>query len=122
VLESEMLAEGDETGVGQHGRYVWRSRLPYKLEFFVRTTRVEHPHLLEGEASGELAGTGRWTLFGENETTAVLYEWNVHTTKAWMNLLTPIARPLFQVNHDWVMRNGGRGLSKLLGVPLLASG
>ena len=39
--------------------------------------------------------------------TAVVYEWNVSTTKPWMNLLAPIARPLFAWNHDWVMRNGG---------------
>ena len=52
--------------------------------------------------------------------TAALYEWNVHTTRAWMNLLTPLARPIFAVNHDYVMRNGGRGLAKLLNVSLLA--
>jgi hypothetical protein len=37
-----------------------------------------------------------------------------------MNLLSPIARPIFAVNHDYVMHNGGQGLAKLLGVPLLA--
>jgi hypothetical protein len=50
----------------------------------------------------------------------VLYEWDVHTTKAWMNLLTPVARPFFKSNHDYVMRNGGEGLAKLLGCELLA--
>jgi uncharacterized protein YndB with AHSA1/START domain len=120
VLESEKLEPGDEAGVGQYGRYVWRSKLPYRLEFFVRTTRVERPHLLEGEASGELAGIGRWRLFEQDAVTAVLYEWNVHTTRAWMNLLTPMARPFFAVNHDYVMRNGGHGLAELLGCKLLA--
>ena len=56
------LESGDEDGLGQVGRYTWRSRLPYELTFDVRTTRVERPHLLEGEATGELAGTGRWRL------------------------------------------------------------
>ncbi len=72
---------------------------------------------------GELAGIGRWRLFeqdGEVPVTAVVYEWNVSTTKPWMNLLAPIARPLFEWNHDWVMRNGGAGLAKLLGCRLLA--
>ncbi len=109
VLEAEKLEEGDENGVGQYGRYVWKSKLPYRLEFFVRTTRVERPHLLEGDASGELAGVGRWRLFEQGGVTAVLYEWNVRTTRAWMNLLAPLARPIFAVNHDYVMRNGGRG-------------
>jgi hypothetical protein len=120
VLEAEKLEEGDESGVGRYGRYIWKSKLPYRLEFFVRTTKVEKPHLLEGDAEGELAGVGRWRLFEQDGATAVLYEWNVHTTRAWMNLLTPIARPIFAVNHDYVMRNGGVGIAELLGVPLLA--
>jgi uncharacterized protein YndB with AHSA1/START domain len=120
VLEAEELEEGDESGVGRYGRYIWKSKLPYRLEFFVRTTKVEKPHLLEGDAEGELAGVGRWRLFEQDGATAVLYEWNVHTTRAWMNLLTPIARPIFAVNHDYVMRNGGVGIAELLGVSLLA--
>ena len=120
VLEAEKLEEGDEAGVGQYGRYVWKSRLPYRLEFFVRTTKVEKPHLLEGDASGELAGIGRWRLFEHAGVTAVLYEWNVRTTRAWMNFFASFARPIFAVNHDYVMRNGGQGLAKLLGARLLA--
>jgi hypothetical protein len=120
VLEADKLEEGDEDGVGQYGRYVWKSKLPYRLEFFVRTTKVEKPHLLEGNAEGELTGVGRWRLFEQGNVTAVLYEWNVRTTRAWMNLLAPIARPIFAVNHDYVMRNGGRGIANLLGASLLA--
>ncbi|MGH2956706.1 MAG: SRPBCC family protein [Solirubrobacterales bacterium] len=121
VLEAEKLEEGDEAGVGQYGRYVWKSKLPYKVEFHARTTRVEKPHLLEGTVEGELAGTGTWRLYEQAGTTAVLYRWEVRTTKAWMNLLSPIARPIFAVNHDYVMRNGGEGLAKLLGARLLAA-
>ena len=127
VVASERVVEGDEIGIGQVGRYTWRSRLPYDLDFEMTTTRVEKPHLLEGEAQGELAGVGRWRLFeeegadGDGPVTAVVYEWNVHTSKPWMNLLSPIARPVFEWNHDWVMRNGGEGLASLLGCRLLAA-
>lgn len=118
-----VLEPGDADGLGQLGRYTWKSKLPYRLDFEMRTTRVERPHLLEGEASGELAGTGRWRLFsGGDGTTAVLYEWNVHTTRAWMNVLAPIARPFFAWNHDYVMGAGAEGLAKLLGTRLLARG
>ncbi|MFN2612854.1 MAG: SRPBCC family protein [Solirubrobacterales bacterium] len=122
VLEAEKLEEGDEQGVGQYGRYVWKSKLPYRLEFRVRTTKVKKPHLLEGDAEGELAGVGRWRLFERGGVTAVLYEWNVSTTRAWMNALSPLARPVFAINHDYVMRNGGAGLAQLLGCELLACG
>jgi hypothetical protein len=37
-----------------------------------------------------------------------------------MNLFAPFARPVFAVNHDYVMGNGGHGLAKLLGARLLA--
>src|SRR5262249_14967679 len=118
---AEKLEEGDEAGVGQLGRYVWKSKLPYKLEFHARTTKVEKPRLLEGTVEGELAGTGTWRLFEENGVTAVLYRWEVATTRAWMNLPTPSARPIFPVTHDFVMRNGAEGLADLLGARLLAS-
>jgi uncharacterized protein YndB with AHSA1/START domain len=113
------LAPGDADGIGQVGRYVWKSLLPYELEFEMTTTRVERPHLLEGEASGELAGTGRWRLFEAGAATAVVYEWNVRTTRRWMNLLAPLARPIFAWNHDYVMRHGATGLAKLLDAPLI---
>ena len=98
---------------------VWKSLLPYRVEFEVTTTRVERPHLLEADAVGELAGVGRWRLYEQDGATAVLYEWNVATTKAWMNLIAPIARPAFEWNHDWVMARGGEGIAKLLGCRLL---
>jgi hypothetical protein len=120
VEEAEKLAEGDERGVGQRGRYVWKAKLPYRVDFEIVTTRVEAPHLLEGDADGELAGVGRWRLFEQDGITAVIYEWNVRTTRAWMNAMAPLARPIFAANHDYVMRNGGRGIAELLGARLLA--
>jgi hypothetical protein len=116
------LEPGDDDGVGQLARYTWRSKLPYELDFEMRTTRVVRPRLLEGAASGELAGIGRWRLYEEGSTTAVIYEWNVATTKRWMNVLSPLLRPAFEWNHDWVMGHGGRGLAQLLGCRLLTAG
>jgi uncharacterized protein YndB with AHSA1/START domain len=116
------LAPAGDDGTGQVARYTWKSRLPYELEFEMRSTRSERPHLLEGEASGELEGTGRWQLFPGDGATAVLYEWDVRTTRQWMNLLAPLARPIFAWNHDWVMRRGGEGLAARLDCRLLAVG
>jgi uncharacterized protein YndB with AHSA1/START domain len=122
-VESVVTVEdGDAEGVGSLGRYVWRSRLPYRLEFEMRITLVDRPRLMEGQAVGELSGTGRWRLFEEDGTTAVLYEWDVETTRPWMNLLAPLAKPVFAWNHDTVMRWGGEGLAKLLGTRLVVRG
>jgi hypothetical protein len=121
VKEVVELEPGDENGIGQVARYTWRSRLPYDLVFEARTTRKERPHLLEGQVQGELAGVGLWRLLEEDGATTVLYEWKVRTTKPWMNRLAPVAKPIFAVNHDWVMKSGGEGLARLLGVRLIAS-
>ena len=67
-------------------------------------------------------GRGVWRLYEDLGVTAVVYDWQVATTKRWMNLLSPIARPVFEYNHDVVMRWGGEGLARRLGVKLLAAG
>ena len=43
----------------------------------------------------------------------------MRTSRAWMNRLAPVARPLFAWNHDAVMRQGAAGLAALLDAPLL---
>ena len=52
----------------------------------------------------------------------MIFEWNVATTKRWMNELAPLARPLFERNNDVVMRWGGEGLAGHLDCNLLAAG
>jgi uncharacterized protein YndB with AHSA1/START domain len=116
------LEPGDEQALGSRSRMTWRSFLPYDLVFETHTTRVEHPHLLCGEVDGELAGAGTWRLYEQDGATAAIYEWNVHTTRAWMNLLAPVARPVFAWNHNWVMARGGEGIAELLGCRMIAAG
>ena len=119
VRRSHELVPRGPGGVGGVTRFTFRSRLPYDLTFDMRSTRVERYVLMEGVATGELAGLGRWRFFRGVGTTAVTYEWDVETTARWMNLLTPAARPLFAWNHDHVMKSGGEGLARLLGTRLL---
>lgn len=108
------LRDGDRQGVGAIHRYTWKSKLPYRLSFTMETTRVEPLQRIEGHAQGELQGSGRWTFTETAHGTTVRYDWHVRTTKAWMNLIAPLARPLFVWNHDVVMAWGHEGLLKLL--------
>ena len=85
----------------------------------MRSTVVQRPHLLEGEAFGELVGIGRWNLSSEALTTRVRYDWEVVTSRAWMNALAPIMAPIFRWNDGQVMAEGARGLARHLGVRLL---
>ena len=116
------LDGGDAQRVGSRYRIAWRSRVPYELGFDFTVSRVDAPCCMEGEAEGDLTGYGCWRLFEQGGMTAVLYEWDVRTTKPWMNAVAPLARPLFERNHDVVMRWGGEGLARRLGVELIAAG
>ena len=108
------LAPGGANRLGAVQRFTWKGRLPYTLDVEMRVTRSEPPVLLESSARGELDGIGRWRLSRVGNGTLIRYEWNVRTTKRWMNALAPVAGPLFRWNHDVVMRGGERGLKRLL--------
>jgi uncharacterized protein YndB with AHSA1/START domain len=121
VTRVELLEPGDAQGLGALRRYTWRTALPYSFVFDTRTTRIDKPGLLEARATGELVGTGLWQLTSDGNTTSVQYDWNVRTTRPWMDLLAPIARPAFAWNHARVMRQGGQDLAAHLDACLLSA-
>ena len=118
VRSAEVLRRGDGDGVGDVIEFRWRSLLPYTLRFQLELTRVEAPHLMEAEATGDLIGRGTWRLY-EGRGVAVVYEWRVATTKGWMNAFGAVARPMFVWNHDVAMRRGARGLADTLRAALV---
>jgi carbon monoxide dehydrogenase subunit G len=119
VLAVVDLEKGDADGVGALRRYTWSSRLPYRLSFNMRTNAIERPLCMQGTASGDLDGTGMWRLEALGNTTRVRYDWTVMVGKPWMRLFAPLLAPVFAWNHDQVMREGGAGLARHLGVALL---
>lgn len=114
IAEAKRIAPGDADGVGDIADFTFRTRLPYQVRFLMTTTHVKPPAELDGRATGELEGTGRWRLTTEGEETLVRYFWDVRTTRWWMNVLAPLARPAFAWNHDQVMESGRAGLTRLL--------
>jgi hypothetical protein len=121
VQEAQTLAAGDAAGVGRRVRLVIKGRLPMQLAFEATIARLDPPRELELHAEGELAGSGRWLLDQQGEITTVRYLWDVRTTRPWMNLLAPVARPIFAWNSKGVMLQAGEGLARFLGVPLVAA-
>ncbi len=120
VEEVAELEAGSTEGVGALQRYTWKGRLPYRVVFDMRITRIEPLVALEGEASGDLEGIGRWRFSTDRGVTVVHYEWRVQTRRGWMNLLAPLVRPLFRWNHDFVMREGGMSLARRLNAQLVS--
>jgi len=114
VKQVEVLNAGDGDGIGAIRRLTWTTALPYDLSFNMKVTQVERFRLLEGRASGELDGTGRWTLTNESGRTRVRYDWIVEVTKPWMRILAPLLRPVFAWNHGIVMGWGYEGLRERL--------
>ncbi len=114
VLSVTELEPGDEIGLGVVHRSVWKSRLPYTLEFDSEVVRLEEHRLIEVRAFGELEGSGIWQFFETGSGVRAQYDWRVITTKPWMDLFAPVARPFFKWNHDVIMRWGDEGLRKYL--------
>lgn len=87
-------------------RALVRAKLPYTLDFTTELVREDPPRELEIRAAGELAGRGLWKLEENSGDIAVTFYWDVRAEKPLVRLLSPILKPLFRWNHDWVMKTG----------------
>ncbi len=114
VQSVELLKAGDENELGAIRRMRWKTALPYSLAFETEVVAMETHRRIEGRALGQLEGKGIWTFEEAGPVTHVRYDWIVKTNKAWMNWLTPIARPFFEWNHEKVMRAGYEGMQRVL--------
>ena len=119
VESVEEIAPGDSRGIGSVRRYTWRGRLPYRLTFDIRVIHFEPLAVIEGIASGDVEGQGRWSFTSEGSVTVVRYEWQVRTTRAWMRWLALFANPVIKWNHNAVMRQGGVALAQKLNARLI---
>jgi len=117
VLEVARLQHPAADGLGGTARMTFLGKLPYKLRFDMRISRRDPPTALAGDATGELVGSGTWTLWEEAGWTVVRYVWAIETTRQWMNLLAPLpfVDEIFRLNHHAVMRGGLRGIRRRLG-------
>jgi uncharacterized protein YndB with AHSA1/START domain len=116
VKRVEMVKAGDASGIGAVRRFTWATALPYTISFDLEVTRIEPPHMLEGEARGELRGTGLWTLTPEGGGTHVRYDWRVELQLPWQRALAPLLRPLFAWNHNVVLGWGEQDIRRRLGI------
>lgn len=115
VRKVELLERGSPDGLGRRLRYHFRTRLPYTLAFEARLVEVAKPTRLVAAATGELAGTWTCDLLEDGANLVVRHVWAVGTTRRWMNVLAPVARPVFSWNNAALMREGGQGFAARLG-------
>ena len=124
VESVEELDPGDARRVGSAYRVSWRAPLVgYRVAFDFHVEEVDEPARMAGQRrAAALNGRGVWRLFEQDGVCAVTFDWEVRTTRAWMNVLAPVARPLFAAGHDRLMERGGQDLARRMGVRLLAAG
>ena len=118
VHRVDQLDPGDADGLGRRQHLEFTTRLPYRLGFDIQVRHLQPPTTLEAVATGELEGVGRWTLTPVDGGTLVRYDWDVRTTRWWMNLAAPVARPAFVWNHDALMREAAESLARRLDAEL----
>jgi hypothetical protein len=106
----EEIAPGDQRGVGRKSRIVTRGTLPYDVNWLLEVTEIDEPQRLRVKASGDLTGVGEWRLRQDGGDVALTYDWRVRVEKAWMQRMEFLLKPLFTLNHNWVMRKGEAGL------------
>lgn len=119
VTSSSLVEDGDENGVGRRAAYTLRSPLGYSMSFVTTMVEVDHPRRIHMLVRGDLIGTGTYLLDGDHRRTRVRIIWNVSTTKPWMNLAAPVARPLFGWAHNHLTRAGASAMARRLDATLL---
>jgi uncharacterized protein YndB with AHSA1/START domain len=108
------ITPGDATGRGRTLAIVTRGALPYDLTWQFEILEAVRPTRIRLRASGDLQGFGEWTLRQEGPDVALVYLWRVRATKPWQQKLEWLLKPLFILNHNYVMRKGERGLKEEL--------
>lgn len=117
----EILARGDERGVGTVFRQRITSPLWYGFTWRTEIVRVVEKTLVDLDSTGALRGMGRFELSAvDAATTDVAFTWLVETTKGWMNLTAPVGRPLFTWSHDRLMADFAQGLAAAAGGELVS--
>lgn len=114
VRKVEQTACGNASGINNIRRYSWQGKLPYRVVFDIRATRIEELVAIEGTARGDLDGCGRWDFSQQGGVSVVHYQWHVRSKRWWMNLVAPVARSIFVRNHAQIMEQGGKALARLL--------
>ncbi len=72
------------------------------------------------QAEGDLEGIGQFALEEtERDSTLITFHWLVETPKIWMNVLAPLARPLFVWNHHRLMDDFARDLANAMSAELI---
>ena len=109
-----IIQPGGDHALGQVADCVCRARLPYSLRFTYVVVEEHYPRGSTISSTGDLVGTGIWSLSESDGGVDVEYDWRVSLRKPLLRLISPLVRRLLVSNHTWAMRHGGEGLRREL--------
>lgn len=119
AVRVERRQAADEVGWGSCFDATVRAPLGYHLSARIETIEADPWSRLRMQATGSVVGTGTWEITANGGATDVRFDWDVSTTERWMDMLAPVARPVFERSHGIVMRHAARTAADHLGAELL---
>jgi uncharacterized protein YndB with AHSA1/START domain len=108
------IAPGDADGRGRVLEITTKGALPYALAWRLEILEATRPRLIRLRASGELVGFGEWQLSEAANEVTLVYTWRVRAEHPILRRLEFVLKPIFALNHNWVMRKGEAGLKREL--------
>jgi uncharacterized protein YndB with AHSA1/START domain len=108
------VAPGDAAGRGRMLDITTKGALPYEIVWRLEILDTERPRLIRVGASGELVGFGEWRLAEAGDAVMLTYTWRVRAERPMLRRLEFLLKPVFTLNHNWVMRKGEAGLKREL--------
>jgi hypothetical protein len=104
------IQPGDERGVDKVVRATTKGRLPYILRWHFSVTEANRPDRIRIRAWGDFEGDGVWTFLQDGPTALITFEWRIKLNKAFLRWLSPLIRPIVELNHRWAMARGEESL------------
>lgn len=113
-LRASRVTNHHPAGPGSRIQLGWTAPMGYQLNFSLVLKTIDAPNRTTFTAAGDLDGQGSCEVTAHQSGTRVRIIWNVTTSKPWMNRFAILLKPLFSLNHFWLMRSGERGLRRYL--------
>lgn len=108
-LEVKTLKEGDERGLGKQVELYIKGWLPYTMRWKFTTTEIQDAGFTL-QAHGDFEGRGIWTFKQKGDWVDITYDWLLSAQKPLLRYFSFLLRPVFTLNHHWVMDRGEESL------------
>lgn len=107
----------------EHHRMVVRSFLPYEISYIIEREVADAAlGTLRGKVDGDIAGNIEWRINPSPTGSVVYFQEDVATHMDLLNLLAPMARWAFEINHQVMMTSGRAGLRAYVAGRIAQSG